>query len=41
MARGIVKWFDEKRGVGAIASEELPAGQAAWMHYSMIYGVGH
>lgn len=40
MARGIVKWFNAKKGIGAITSSELPPGRDAWVHYSMIYGTG-
>ncbi|WP_344867679.1 cold-shock protein [Amycolatopsis ultiminotia] len=36
MARGTVKFFRTEKGVGAIASPELPAGFDAWVHFSAI-----
>lgn len=36
MARGIVKFFKAEKGWGAIASNELPAGTDAFVHFSHI-----
>jgi CspA family cold shock protein len=36
VARGVVKFFKETKGWGAISSGELPEGQDAWVHYSVI-----
>jgi CspA family cold shock protein len=33
---GIVKFFREEKGWGAIASDALPSGRDAWVHFSMI-----
>ena len=41
MARGIVKFFKEANGWGAIASGELPDGQDAWVHFSVIESDGY
>jgi CspA family cold shock protein len=41
MARGVVKFFKEEKGWGAINSSELPDGQNAWVHYSVIEGDGY
>lgn len=36
MALGIVKFFKAEKGWGAIASDELPAGTDAFVHFSHI-----
>lgn len=36
MARGIVKFYKEEKGWGAISSPELPDGADAWVHFSVI-----
>ncbi|WP_433261143.1 cold-shock protein [Actinosynnema sp. CS-041913] len=36
MAHGIVKFFKDKKGWGAIASADLPDGFDAWVHFSVI-----
>lgn len=36
MARGVVKFFKAEKGWGAIASDELPAGTDAFVHFSHI-----
>jgi CspA family cold shock protein len=41
MAHGTVKFFDQENGHGAITSGELPAGEAAFVHYSAIEGGGY
>lgn len=41
MARGVVKFFKEEKGWGAITSSELPAGQDAFVHFSVIEGSGY
>lgn len=41
MVRGIVKFYREQHGVGAISSEALPPGLDAWVHFSVIEGSGH
>jgi CspA family cold shock protein len=33
---GIVKFYIEEKGWGAIASDALPLGRDAWVHFSMI-----
>jgi cold shock protein len=37
MPRGTVKWFDDRKGYGFIASEE---GQDVFVHFSAIQGNG-
>lgn len=41
MARGIVKFYKDEKGWGAISSAELSADQDAWVHYSNIEGTGY
>lgn len=41
VARGVVKFFRAEKGWGAIASTELPPGEDAWVHFSMIDGPGY
>ena len=41
VARGVVKFFKDAKGWGAIASGELPDGRDAWVHFSVIEGDGH
>ena len=41
MTRGIVKFYKDDRGWGAISSPELPDGQDAWVHFSSIEGTGY
>ena len=41
MARGVVKFFKDAKGWCAIASGELPDGQDAWVHFSVIESDGH
>jgi CspA family cold shock protein len=36
MAQGVVKFFKEDKGWGAISSPELPDGADAWVHFSAI-----
>ena len=40
VARGVVKFSRAEKGWGAIASPELPLGEDAWVHFSMIDGPG-
>ena len=39
-AQGVVKFYRSEKGWGAIASPELPPGEDAWVHFSMIDGPG-
>ena len=41
VARGVVKFFKQEKGWGAIHCSELPAGQDVWVHFSVIEGVGY
>lgn len=41
MVRGVVTFYREQQGVGAISSEALPPGRDAWVHFSMIDGSGY
>jgi CspA family cold shock protein len=41
MARGVVKFYRDEKGWGAISSAELPAGRDAWVHFSVIDGDGY
>lgn len=41
MALGVVKFYRAKEGWGAIASDDLPPGQDAWVHFSAIEGTGY
>jgi cold shock protein len=41
MAIGTVKFYKSEKGWGAISSDELPAGQDAWVHFSVIVGEGY
>lgn len=41
MTVGIVKFFKAKKGWGAISSDELPDGQDAFVHFSVIEGEGY
>jgi CspA family cold shock protein len=36
MARGVVKFWKSEKGWGAISCPELPAGEDAWAHFSML-----
>ena len=38
MARGVIKWFDNKKGFGFIAQDE--GGQDVFVHFSCITGDG-
>jgi CspA family cold shock protein len=38
MAKGVIKWFDNKKGFGFIAQEE--GGQDVFVHFSCIDGEG-
>lgn len=40
MINGIVKFFKEEKGWGAISSPELPDGADAWVHFSAIEAAG-
>ncbi|MEV6773097.1 cold shock domain-containing protein [Nocardia sp. NPDC051030] len=40
MATGIVKFFKQEKGWGAIASADLPDGCDAWVHFSEIEATG-
>jgi len=37
----VVKFFKEDKGWGVISSSELPDGQDAWVHFSVIEGDGY
>lgn len=39
MAQGVIKWFDNKKGFGFIASEE--SDQDVFVHFSAIGGEGY
>jgi CspA family cold shock protein len=41
MASGIVKFYREEKGWGAISSADLPPGRDAWVHFSVIVGEGY
>lgn len=41
MPAGVVKFYLSEKGWGAIASEELPPGRDAWVHFSSIEGDGY
>ncbi len=41
MTRGVVKFFKAEKGWGAIASDDLPAGHDAFVHFSVIEGSGY
>jgi CspA family cold shock protein len=41
MARGVVKFYRDEKGWGAISSPELPDGRDAWVHFSVIDGDGY
>lgn len=36
-----MKFFRAEKGWGAIASTELPPGEDAWVHFSMIDSLGY
>ena len=36
-----MKFFNEGKGWGAIASDALPSGRDAWVHFSLIDMHGH
>jgi CspA family cold shock protein len=38
---GTVKFFNEEKGWGAIASDTLPSGHDAWVHFSNIDSTGY
>ncbi|WP_274561280.1 cold-shock protein [Streptomyces spiramyceticus] len=40
MATGIVKFYKEEKGWGAISSPSLPDGLDAWVHFSAIEADG-
>jgi CspA family cold shock protein len=40
MALGVVKFFKQEKGVGAISSAELPPGRDAFVHFSVIEADG-
>jgi CspA family cold shock protein len=41
MARGVVKFYKHDKGWGAIASDVLPHGRDAWVHFSVIDAPGY
>jgi CspA family cold shock protein len=41
MARGVVKFFKDEKGWGAISSDELPPGYDAWVGFWSIEGPGY
>ncbi len=41
MAEGVVTFFREDKGWGAISSASLPAGLDAWVHFSVIEAAGY
>lgn len=41
MAEGVVKFYRAEKGWGAISSTELPAGQDAFVHFSVIEMPGY
>jgi CspA family cold shock protein len=41
MSEGIVKFYRDEKGWGAISSAALPAGFDAWVHFSVIEEEGY
>jgi cold shock protein len=41
VARGVVKFYKEEKGWGAISCADLPAGLDAWVHFSAIEADGY
>ena len=41
MMRGVVRFFKQDRGWGAISSPELAEGRDAFVHFSVIQGDGY